>query len=151
MAETYGVSASGVGVLAATAKTVAAVISGSTACARIVSADITAKNGVTTQNSEILVELVRYTTAGTSTAQTPSKMNGEAQNKAALCTAGTNYSVEPSGTVTVLKSWYVPSTSGMLQQLPLGREIYLPASTTIGLRVNSPQAQTVAVNLEFEE
>lgn len=151
MAETYGVTASNITLSAASAKTVAEVTTGSTTTARIISVDLTTKNGVTSQNSEILVELVRYTTASTGTAYTPTKMNGEAQNKASLCTAKTNDTVEPAGTVTVLKSWYVPSTSGALQQLPLGREIYIPASTILGVRCNAPQAQTVGVNLEFEE
>jgi len=151
MAETYVVTASGVALVAATAKTVAEVTAGSTVSARIISIDITTKNGVTTQNSEMLVELVRYTTASTGTAFTPTRVNGESQNRASLCTAKTNDTVEPAGTVTVVKSWYVPSTAGVIQQLPLGREVYLPPSTIIGVRCNAPQAQTVAVNIEFEE
>lgn len=150
MAETYSVTVSNVTTAAATAKTVIEVAAGSTASARIIAADVTFKNGPSTQNSEVLVELVRYATTGTGTAYTPLKANGEAQARAAVCTAKTNDTVEP-GTPTILKSWYLPATQGLLQQLPLGREWYLVPSTLIGLRVNSPQIQSVAANLEFEE
>lgn len=149
MAETYSVTASGVAASAATAKTVIEIAAGATVSGRLIAADVTFRGGVTTTSKEVLVELVRYATTGTGTAYTPLKANGEGQARAANITAKTNMSAEP-GTPTVLKSWYVPAVSGLLQQLPLGREWWF-GNGLIGLRVTSPDALTVAANMEIEE
>lgn len=151
MAEEYSVT-TGIGtpiaLSAATAKTVVEVAAGSTATARLVQAAVSFD--AATPAAGIKVELVRYATTGTGTTYTPLKYNGEAQNRAALCTAKVNDTVEPS-TPTVVECWYIPNTAGQFWQLPLGRECYIPSSTLLGIRITSAAAVNCAANLLFEE
>lgn len=150
MAEVYAVTtgiATPVALVAATAKTVAAIISGSVT-GRLVQAAVSFDAAAAAAG--IKVELVRFTTDGTGTAATPSRYNGEAQNRAAVMTAKTNYSAEPT-TPTVVEVFYVPNTAGMFWQLPLGRELYLPTSIVTGLRVTSAAVVNCSANLLFEE
>lgn len=151
MARLYSVT-TGIGtpiaLSAATAKTVIELTAGSTIQADIVQAAVSFD--ASTPAAAIKVELVRYTATGTGTAYTPLKYNAAAQALASVVTAKTNDTVEPS-TPTVVECWYVPNTAGQFWQLPLGREIALPASTTIGLRITSAAAVNCAANLLFEE
>jgi len=96
------------------------------------------------------VELVRYTATGTGTVYAPLRGNGEAQNKASLLTAKVNDTAEPAGG-TVIRTWYVPLSGLLPYLLPLGRELYVPVSSWLGVRVTSPVAINGAVNLEYEE
>lgn len=149
MAECFSVTNGGVALVAATAKTVAEVATGAAVSARLVSADVTFD--ASTPTAGVKVELVRYTTTGTGTAYTPLKYNGEAQNRAAVVTAKINDTVEP-GTPTVVATYYVPNTGGVLYQLPLGRELYLPPSSFLGVRVTAPTGTpNCAVNCVIEE
>jgi hypothetical protein len=93
---------------------------------------------------------VRYATTGTGTTYTPLKYNGEGQARASLCTAKVNNTVEP-GTPVAVECWYVPNTAGQFWQLPLGREMYVPPSTLLGIRVTSAAAVNCAANKAFEE
>lgn len=151
MAECYSIT-TGIGtpiaLSAATAKTVIEVAAASTQTARLVQASVSFDAAAAAAG--IKVELVRYATTGTGTAYTPLKYNGEAQNRAALCTAKVNDTVEPA-TPTVVECWYVPNTAGQFWQLPLGREVYVPSSTLMGIRVTSAAAVNCAANLIFEE
>lgn len=151
MAEVFSVS-SGIGtpvaLVANTPKTVVEVSAGATTSARIVQAAVSFD--AATAAAGIKVELVRFAATGTGTAYTPLRYNGEAQARSAVCTAKTNDTVEPT-TPTTVEAWYVPNTAGQFWQLPLGREVYLPPSTTMGLRVTSAAAVNCAVNLLFEE
>lgn len=151
MARVYGVT-TGIGtpiaLAAATAKTIIEVAAGAAACADIVQASVSFD--ASTAAAGIKVELVRYTTTGTGTAYTPTRYNAAAQMMASVCTAKTNDTVEP-GTPTVLEAWYVPNTAGQFWQLPLGREVSLPPSTLIGLRVTSAAIVNCSGNLLFEE
>jgi hypothetical protein len=103
-----------------------------------------------TAAAAIKVELVRYATTGTGTTYTPLKYNGEGQARASLCTAKVNNTVEP-GTPVAVECWYVPNTAGQFWQLPLGREMYVPPSTLLGIRVTSAAAVNCAANMAFEE
>lgn len=149
MAETYVVTKSAVALAAATAKTVASVISASGQTARIFGFDVTF-DGTNSTAVPTLVELVRFTTDGTGTAFTPIKGNGEAQNKAALCAAKHTYTVEPT-TPTVIRSYYIAPVAGIPYQFALGREQAYLASGLIGVRITAPAAVNTAINLDFEE
>lgn len=94
-----------------------------------------------------LVELTKDAGAATGSSFTALKWNGEAQNFAANTTVLTVITVAPS-TPVVQSSWQV---GGFLDKYPLGREPYLLASAYYSLRVNSPLAGSVSINIEFEE
>lgn len=99
------------------------------------------------------VELITWTVDGTGTAYTPKAQNGEAALASATTTAKINYTVAPSGTITVLKTWDMALPVGAFElQLPLGREITIPVSTKFGLRFTTVTASPNAyANLAFEE
>lgn len=151
MAETYAIDAPAVALVAATAKTVAVAASGSNTL-RVV--DLTVCCDYTTSATPIAVkvELVKYTNAGTNTAQTPTRVNGEAQNRAPISTGGINCTVEPTGP-TVLKTWSIIFPGGPFElQGPQGRELaYLVNAGFIGVRCTASAACNIYVNLQFEE
>lgn len=149
MAETYTVQVGSVTLTAATAKTMVEIAAPSTQSFRMIAVSVWF-DGSVSGTSNAKVEIVRYATTGTGTAYTPLRANGEAQNKAALCTAKVSDTVEP-GTPTVVKTWSVPLSSGMIVQWPLGRELYATVSTLMGIRVTAPVAAICSVDIEFEE
>lgn len=146
----YSVPFTDVSLTAATAKTVVSVTASKvvTVCNVVITFD-----GVTASNTPVLVELVKGdgTTAGTSTAVTPLAIRG-AVNIAAASTAAKNYTAEPT-TLTMLENLRIPPTSGIIYQLPLGREIQGDSSTNklIGLRLTAGSGVNVTGFLEFEE
>lgn len=99
------------------------------------------------------VELITWTTDGTGTAYTPKAANGEGQLSAATSTAKINYTVAPSGTITVLKTWDFALPTGPLDLMyPLGREATVPVSTKCGLRFTTVTASPNAyANITIEE
>lgn len=107
----------------------------------------------TTSAGVLKVELCTYTTDGTGTAYTPKPMNGDAALTACTTTAKINYTVANSGTITVLRTWSLPTPTGPLpEQLPLGREITIPVSTKFGFRLTSTTVSPNAyATLAFEE
>lgn len=151
MAETYSIDAPAVALVAATAKTVAVASTGS-ATARVV--DVTISSDYTTVATPISlkVELVKYASAGTNTAQTPTRVNGEAQNRAPITAGGINCSVEPT-TPVVVKTWSIILPGGPFELMgPLGRELaYAAANSFIGVRCTASAACNVYVNLQVEE
>jgi hypothetical protein len=150
MAEVYSVTtgiATPVALAAATAKTVIEIASGAQT-GRMVQAAVSFDASAAAAG--IKVEVVRYATTGTGTTYTPLKYNGEAQNRVAVMTAKVNDTVEP-GTPTPIECWYVPNTAGQFWQLPLGRDLYIPASLIIGIRITSAAVVNCAANLLFEE
>lgn len=148
MAECYGVTTGVVALAAATAKTVVELTSPSTVGGRLVQASVTFD--AATAAAAVVVDVIRAATTGTGTAYVPLKYNGEGQARAAVVTAKVNDTVEP-GTVVVVESYYVPNTGGQVWQLPLGREMYLPPSTVLGIRVTSAAAVNCRANLVYEE
>lgn len=113
-------------------------------------------DGVTASAVPVTVELCSSTqgAAGTSTAFTPLQCRGWPP-AAAVSTAGVNYTAEPT-TLVVVKHWYVSPTSGMLVQMPLGREVAgLITAATGGkgwaLRLTAPAAVNYKCYYEIEE
>ena len=104
----------------------------------------------TSSDTEVLVELLRQTTAGTSSALTPVAYR-EQNSAAARFTALQTFTAEPTAG-NLLDSWYVLPYGGLFViQYPLDGE---PTCTTrIGVRVttNASQVQTVAASLLLTE
>ena len=130
------------------AKTVLSVITGATRRASLREIFVAGKS-VTATDVPMLVELVQFDTDGTGTANTPSA--NDPAEPAAICTSKHTYSAEPTTNPVVKKQWLVPPSSGLLVQAAELREIKVPISRVLGLRVNSPQAQNVRAYIEFTE
>jgi len=107
--------------------------------------DFSSDGTVTT--GQYLVEVIKFTTGGTSAGATPFKIGG---TSSVVSTAAT-YSAEPT-TPTVVAALYVPAMQAYSYLYPLGREISLALSTMLALRVTAPSGTpNVRVNLYFEE
>ena len=93
MADKYVCNADAVALAAATAKTVLQIATPSTTRARVCQL-VVGFDGVTAANPPVLVELLRQTTAGTMTAQTPAPLDSAAPTS--LATGSKNASAEPT-------------------------------------------------------
>lgn len=130
-----------------TAKTVVSLITGSSISALI--CGLTFSSDATVTTGQFLVELVLFTTDGTGTAGTPVKYG--ATQDSVVSTTKTNYTVEPT-TATVVDAFWIPATSVTSIFWPLGREIKVPVSKVLGVRVTAPSgAPNVRASLIFEE
>jgi hypothetical protein len=148
MSVQYVVTTGSTALVAATAKTVIeGVTDASGPPPEWIEIDITF-NGINAGAVPVLAELVTYTATGTGTAYTPKKLG--AALGVARSTWKINDTVEPS-TPTVLAAWFIPPTSGLILQYPLGREILHPLSTVQGIRLTAPAVVNYVVNLTIEE
>lgn len=149
MAEQYSVICPSTALAAATAKTLIELTTGSTIDMVLIGFDI-GFDGVSSSAVPVKVELITYTTTGTGTGYTPNKV-GQNQGRAALTTAKNVMTVEGTGSITVIANWVVPPTSAFSYLFPLGREVALPPSKSLGLRVTAPAIVNATANAWFEE
>lgn len=132
---------------AATAKTMIEVSTTANVPCEWISVDIMF-DGVTASAVPVRVDFCTFAASGTGTGYTPKRL-GQAVGTAAS-TVKINDTVEPT-TPTVLFSWYVPPTSGIWYQWPLGRELFQNVSTVQGIRLTAPAGVNVITNLVVEE
>lgn len=147
MAVQYVITTGSTALTAATAKTMVEVTSTANVPPEWVAVDITF-NGVTSTAVPVTVDFCTYTATGTGTTYTPKRF-GQALG-VAQSTTKINDTVEPTVPV-VLFSWFVPPTSGISYQWPLGRELFQPTSTIMGIRLTAPAAVNAIINLTIEE
>lgn len=147
MAAQYTVTTGSTALVAATAKTVIELTAGANVSAEIISLDITF-NGTTASAVPVLAEITTFATTGTGSAFTPKRV-GTAAGVSQI-SAKINDTVEPASQTAVM-AWFIPPTSGMSYQWPLGRTLTLPVSTLIGLRLTAPAVVNYVVNLTYEE
>jgi hypothetical protein len=145
MARKYTISSGKTAAPAATVVKVAvSIATGAAVTAVITGADITFDSTATGAGAvPVLVELCRTTAApsGGSTATPASWRKGQ---MAAVATARVNDTTDGTSP-SVVKSWLVSPTSGVLQQLPLGREFEVDPSDFWELRI-TPQTGFTACN-----
>jgi hypothetical protein len=99
-----------------------------------------------------LVELVR-TTGASSGGATSTPAPWKKGQIASGTTARINDTTDGSAP-SVLKSWLVPVVSGVLQQLPLGREVDMEASDFVEVRITLQSGATACnydCNVDLEE
>jgi hypothetical protein len=107
-------------------------------------------NSVTATDIPGLVELMRYTNAGTSTAYTPVPV--DSLDPAALTTAGELCSVEPTGPTTLMSFKVSPIGTTLIYQAPLGDEFTAKVSDFIGLRLTTGQTETgIRLSMKIQE
>jgi hypothetical protein len=151
MQRDYSVDAPDIALTAGTALYMLGLITGSGNPIDVISVKIGA-DAVATAGS-LKVEALTWTSDGTGTAYTPKPYNGDGQLVACSTTAKIDYTVAPTGTITVIETWeeYVPTGPFQLL-LPLGREYTVPVSTKYGLRLTSTTASFNGyAGLVFEE
>lgn len=133
---------------AATAKTLVQVVPASNIPVRVVELGISF-NGTTSTDVPVTVDLLRQSTAGTSSALTI-VADDESSSKVAQATALKTFTAEPTAG-NILRTWYVTPVGGLwVIQFPLGREIGA-LTNRIALRATAPSAETVSAYLTFAE
>lgn len=147
MATQYAITTSNVALAAATAKTLIEGVSTANVPPEWIALDITF-DGVTATAVPVRVDFCTYAATGTGTTYTPKRLGQAVGNPAS--TWKINDTVEPT-TPTILFSWWIPPTSGIMYQWPLGRELFHPVSTIQGIRLTAPAAVNAIVNLTIEE
>lgn len=137
-----------VAMVAATAKTVVAVLGASSDTINVDEIGISF-DGITSAAVPALVELVEISALGTMTSYTPQQLYGPAQ--ASSSSAGYNAAAEP--TIQAVKgAWYVPVFNGLFViQYPLGKEPEVVASRGWGLRVNVPAVVNALPYIYYSE
>jgi hypothetical protein len=143
----YVITTGSSGLTAATAKTMIELTTTANVPCEWVAIDITF-DGVTASNVPVRADFCTYAATGTGTAYTP-KRGGQAVGTSAT-TAKINDTVEPTTPVIVF-SWFIPPTTGLLYQWPLGREWFQNVSVVQGIRLTSPNTVNAIVNLTIEE
>jgi len=149
--DTYIASASGIALTAESTKTLMQIATTADIRAKLIGLDVTF-DGDTSGLPEILVELLRQTTAGTGTGVTPVKADSAAPT--AIVTAAKAHSSEPTAS-SILRSWYVDPHDGKIlwREYDPEAQIRIPASGYLGVRYTSGAGVTVnaAVNMIWSE
>jgi hypothetical protein len=143
----YVVTNGVVALVAATAKTIIEVSTDASTPLIVTGWDIS-MDGVSASATPAVVEFCTYSASGTGTGYTPKRFTGAAG--AADSGWKINDTVEPAGAASLF-SLFVSPTSGYSIQYPLGRELYVPVSTFLGLRVTAPAGVNARGNIYFEE
>lgn len=150
MADQYFASSEAIGLVATTPVVTLDVTS--TAAARRISCNEigVSFNGTSSSAVPVIVRLVRTTVAPVTTsspAQAATPL--DPASPSSLCTAyapstAAVYSTSGPTVGTTLRTWYVPPTSGLVVQFPLGQEPDGPATTAAGLGIQIVAPATVA-------
>ena len=140
----YGVESGSVSLVAATAKTVWQWVTGSTRRSRLLEVGFSFVS-TTATHIPVLAELRIQSTAGTSSAFTPTL--SDQTDPAAISTARNVFTVEPTD-VSLLQPgpWSVTPVGGLFvynwSQSLADYNIIMAVSTRLGLRLTAPDAQT---------
>lgn len=149
MATQYCVATQSCALVAATAKTVIEIPTGSTAPLTVIGLECSFS---ATAAGSAVVEWGTYTTTGTGTTVTPLKYGMDQGPAAIVGTVKIIDTVEPTGFAAgTLPSWVLPLPGMYSVLLPYAREFYQPLSVLRALRINSTLACNVRVNLFFEQ
>ncbi len=136
-----------VAMVAATAKTVLAVTAPAQFGIALKSLKI-GFDGVTASALPVLVEIIRFTTAGTGTAVTPLQQSGRTIAHGVAATK--NHTVEPTTpTLADPDMWFDPNKLALLYDWALGDEIDTAVSEGLGLRVTAPAVVNVRAQFRW--
>lgn len=105
--------------------------------------------GVVTTDAPILVEVLRQTTAGTSSALTPVKLNSS-DDETLQTTAREAVTVEPTASDILLRREVHPQ-GGFDWVARFGEEIVVPGGARLGLRVTAGVSVSAVAGFEVEE
>ncbi len=137
-------------------KTMLQVATPSTKRARVTKLSVTF-DGVVATNTPVEVRLQRQTSAGTGSASIAANF-GPNPLDAADPAAGVTAVQGPSGTWTaeptassVVETWRVPPTSGLVVQYPLGQEPVMAVSDRIAVVITAAATVNATVNLTWDE
>ncbi|MBC7294468.1 MAG: hypothetical protein H5T84_10295, partial [Thermoleophilia bacterium] len=136
-----------VALVAATTKTVLGLNAPANQSVAIFGASITF-DGTSNTAEPVSIQLLRHTTAGTSTARNPLKTKDT--STALQTTGGENYSAEPTAG-DILRTWHVHPQAGAIVPLLLEREIVVPGGGRVSLRCTAPAGVNCLATIDGEE
>jgi hypothetical protein len=135
--------------VAATVETILQVVGGAAKAPKLLEVGVSF-NGVSPSAVPALVELVRQTSAGTSSAATFRPLDGAASP--VEITALSAFTAEPTDGGVILPAWYVTPNGGLfVYAFPSGNEITVPVTERLGLRATAPDAVSVTAYMVVEE
>lgn len=143
----YGVTVTGEALAAATAETLLMVIAGSGRRARIKRWGVSF-NGANVSDVPIQVQLMRFTSNGSSSEAAATKLDPTSES--ALAVVRTAFTAEPS-TSDILESHYVSPAGGNLIEVYFDDAPVVPAVGRIGIRLLGNAAVNVSGFMIFEE
>lgn len=144
----FTVNVSGDAVAAATAKTIVQGVASASKSIELVRWGISFA-GATATDTPVLVELLRLTSAGTSSAYTPLKL--DSASDVALLTARTSHTAEPVAG-DVIEKFYVTPAGGLLYvQYAPDERVKVAAAGRLGIRVLANNAVNVSAFMIFGE
>lgn len=138
-----------VGLSAGVAKTVLSIITPATRRAWIRRLTL---GGLSVTSTDVpgTIEFVQFDSDGTGTAVTPTAL--DRAETAALCTAKSHYTVEPSTNPVVISLFPLsPQGNTAEKAFDLLSPLVMPISKILGVRITMPQAQSFWPELEYEE
>lgn len=106
--------------------------------------------GTNNTAAPITVDLVRQSTAGTSSSATPVKTD-ESADETLQTSAVKNCTAEPTGSTIVKTFTVVHPQAGLIWQAPFGGEIPVGGGSRLGLRVSAPADVNAVAEFVFEE
>jgi hypothetical protein len=149
MATQYIISTGSATMVAATAKTLIEIPTGSTLPLVVFAMEITS---AATAAGTLVIEWGTYTVTGTGTTATPQKYGPDQSVAAVLGTVKILDTVEPTSFSAGTLPTYVIPLPGMYSIIwPFGREFYQPISVLRALRATSSIAAPVRINLYIEQ
>lgn len=106
-------------------------------------------DGTTSTATPVLVQLMRQTSAGTSSSVTPVKL--DPNDTATSATAGKTFTSTDPTASDVLYEWRIPPTSGIVMQFPLGREVLIRGGGRLGLVVTAAATVNATAQMTWAE
>jgi hypothetical protein len=142
---------SGVACASAAAKTILQIVTGATHRAKVKSIEVSF-DGTDSTKTPVLVELIRQTTAGTSSALT--LVQDDEASAAPIATALQAFTVEPTAGAVLRKKYLSPAGGIYSYQWPLGDEPSIDVSGRLGIRLTTVAGSgtpNCCAELTFEE
>lgn len=106
-------------------------------------------NGVTNTDAPVLVELIRLSSAGTSAAFVPVKLNPS--DDAPLMTARTSHTAEPTNGDVLERHYVTPAGGNLVLQYAYDERVSVAAVGRLGIRVQASAIVSAAAFMIFDE
>jgi hypothetical protein len=143
----YGVNVSGESLAAATTETLIQGVAGAKKI-ELVRWGVSF-NGVTNTDAPVLVELIRLSSAGTSAAFVPVKLNPS--DDAPLMTARTSHTAEPTNGDVLERHYVTPAGGNLVLQYAYDERVSVAAVGRLGIRVQASAIVSAAAFMIFDE
>lgn len=144
----FSINVTGEAIAASTVETILQVVASANKRVKVVRWGVSF-NGADATKSPVRVELIRLTSAGTSSAYTPKKINEGSD--APMAAGRTAHTAEPTAGDVLEVHYITPAGGNLIETYTLDEAPVVAASGRLGIRVLSSDAWNVNAFLIFEE